>query len=146
MLSGKANNWRSIFPDIAVNDQPKLPRKRVQPARDRRRLCAYRVALAPRQNIPALALLCKLLSASSCAFAMDQKRQESQLEIARRYVRDGEERIARLNDLIAETRALAKPTDELEDLLARYRDWLELASFEGATQTPGRLYCEVSLR
>ena len=77
---------------------------------------------------------------------MDQKRQESQLEIARRYVRDGEERIARLNDLIAETRALAKPTDELEDLLARYRDWLELASLEGATQTPGRLYCEVSLR
>ena len=56
---------------------------------------------------------------------MDLKRQESQLEIARRYVRDGEERIARLNDLIAETRALAKPTDELEDLLARYRDWLD---------------------
>jgi hypothetical protein len=64
---------------------------------------------------------------------MDQQRQESQLEIARRYVRQGEERIARLRKLIEYSRTLEQPTDDLERLLARYRDWLETA----------RLYLEV---
>jgi len=58
---------------------------------------------------------------------MDQKRQQTSLELARRYVRDGEQRIVRLNQLIEHARTLGKPTDDLERLLVRYQEWLELA-------------------
>lgn len=58
---------------------------------------------------------------------MDKHRQESQLDFARRYAREGEERVGHLNRLIERTRVLGKPTDELERLLAEYRDWLHLA-------------------
>lgn len=58
---------------------------------------------------------------------MDQKRQQTSLELARRYVRDGEQRIVRLNQLIEHARTLGEPTDDLERLLTRYQEWLELA-------------------
>jgi len=58
---------------------------------------------------------------------MDQNRRESQLEIARRYVALGEQRISRLNQLIEKTRAAGKPTDDLERLLKHCHGWLVMA-------------------
>lgn len=58
---------------------------------------------------------------------MDEPRHENRLEQARRYVREAEHRIARLTQLIADVRALGKPVDDLERLLAQYYEWLRVA-------------------
>jgi hypothetical protein len=42
-------------------------------------------------------------------------------------VSEAKDRIARITALIARVRALGKPVDDLERLLAEYREWLRLA-------------------
>lgn len=58
---------------------------------------------------------------------MDFDRQETRLERARRYVREGKERIERLNRHIEDVRAREHPTEQLERLLDQYYEWLLLA-------------------
>lgn len=58
---------------------------------------------------------------------MHQDRQETRLERARRYVREGEERIERITRFIEDVRAREHPTEHLERLLDQYYEWLLLA-------------------
>jgi hypothetical protein len=55
---------------------------------------------------------------------IDQLQQETRVERARRYVQEGEERIARLMRHIAEVRVRGRPTEHLERLLDEYYEWL----------------------